>query len=443
MSEKQSGPHPRRSATPPLPNRERGLGGEGFKPTELGDLPAEWNVVRLTEAVNFSKKPRNLNLTNYDVIPFIPMELVPDNGTFIKDYEPKTRVSSGTYCEKGDILLAKITPSFENGKQGIVGGLPLDFAYATTEVYPLKAKLDKLDQMFLFHFLKLPYVRVDIAGKMEGTTGRQRIPKSVVENYPIPLPPLDEQRRIAHVLNTVQQAIAAQDDLIAAAQEVKRSLMRRLFTYGPGPEPAPTKETEIGEVPEHWEVVQLGEIAEIQSGGTPSRKKSEYWNGDIPWVKTGEIAYKPIMSAEEKITELGLKNSSARLFPKGTLLMAMYGQGVTRGRVAILGIDATINQACAAITPNGDVMTDFLYHLFVFRYEAIRNLGHGANQKNLSGRLVKIIPCPLPPLPEQHQIAHILQAADAKIAAEQDRRAALRELFNSLLQALMTGRRRV
>jgi type I restriction enzyme S subunit len=109
-------------------------------------------------------------------------------------------------------------------------------------------------------------------------------------------------------------------------------------------------------------VVQLGDIAKVYSGGTPSRSNPKFWNGDIPWVKTGQIQNRTIYenNIDEWITEEGLKNSSTKIVPKGTLLMAMYGQGKTRGQVAILGIDAAINQACAAIQIHRVINSDFV-----------------------------------------------------------------------------------
>jgi type I restriction enzyme S subunit len=186
------------------------------------------------------------------------------------------------------------------------------------------------------------------------------------------------------------------------------------------------------ELPKNWKVVELGTIAKISSGGTPNRKKSEYWDGNIPWVKTGEINFNIITDTQEKITEEGLKNSAARIVPNKTLLMAMYGQGMTRGRVAVLNIDATVNQACAAILPNEDISTFFLFYSLMHKYEYIRNLGHGANQRNLNATIVKSIPVVLPPLPEQHAISQVLQTLQktAKIrrqemALEKERKAAL------------------
>lgn len=104
-------------------------------------------------------------------------------------------------------------------------------------------------------------------------------------------------------------------------------------------------------VPKEWEIKTIGDIATVSSGGTPSRKEQAYWNGDIPWVTTAEVQFKTILDSAEKITKEGLTNSSAKLFPINTILMAMYGQGKTRGQVAKLGIEASTNQACAAIEP--------------------------------------------------------------------------------------------
>jgi type I restriction enzyme S subunit len=327
---------------------------DGFKMTEFGILPEEWEVVKLQNAFEFTRKPRNVNSKYYNKIPFIPMEYVPDEEIYASRYDLKSpkEIRSGTFFSKGDLLVAKITPSFENGKQCIVENLPVDFGYATTEVWPLRGK-NNSHLLYLFYYLKKQNIRNDIAGKMEGSTGRQRVPKNVLGNLRIPLPPLPEQQRIAAVLSAVQEAKEKTEEVIKAARELKKSLMHHLFTYGAVPVgdvgDVVLKETEIGAVPEEWEVMRLGDVAKIVSGGTPSRKKTEYWNGKIPWVKTGEVNYNIITKTNEKISELGLENSSTRFIPSGTLLMAMYGQGITRGRVAILGIDATINQACAAI----------------------------------------------------------------------------------------------
>ena len=208
-----------------------GLNGEEQKETEIGRVPKSWDVVRLGEAVDFTKKPRTLNLLEFKKIPFIPMEMIPIEKLYINDYLLKSpnEITSGVYCEKGDILLAKITPSFENGKQGIVKNILHDFAFATTEVYPLKPR-NTLDKLFLFYFLIKSDVRDAIAGKMQGTTGRKRVPKEAVENSLIPLPSLEEQQQIAHILSTVDKKIEIEKRRKTTFKELFKTMLHKLMS---------------------------------------------------------------------------------------------------------------------------------------------------------------------------------------------------------------------
>lgn len=161
----------------------------------------------------------------------------------------------------------------------------------------------------------------------------------------------------------------------------------------------------------------LGSIAIITSGGTPDRKNSEYWNGDIPWVKTAQIQNKVITGADidEWITAKGLSESSAKMIPRGTILMAMYGQGKTRGQVAVLGIDAAINQACAAILLKDGVDRDYVFQQLLYRYNAIRALSNMGSQENLNADLIREIAFPIPLLDDQRRIAGLLKDWDTAI----------------------------
>ena len=247
-----------------------------------------------------------------------------------------------------------------------------------------------------------------------------------------------------HVSGVVKErAIEQQQAIIATTRELKRSLMHKLFTEGLRGETQ--KPTEIGLVPKSWEVKRIGEIATLKSGGTPSRSNESFWiGGTIPWVKTGEVDYCVINDTEEKITQEGLDGSSAKIFPAGTLLMAMYGQGITRGKVGILGVDAATNQACAAFFPKEEVRTGFLYQLFSFKYDYIRNLGHGANQKNLSADILKTVQIAYPKdTDEQDEIVSSLSALDDKLALAERKRSHFEDLFKTLLHQLMTAQLRV
>jgi type I restriction enzyme S subunit len=291
------------------------------------------------------------------------------------------------------------------------------------------------------HFLF--YVLISLKLAKEKADGYPTLNISEVKRIPIPLPPLPEQQKIAAALSAVQEAKEKTEAVIAATKALKKSMMKHLFTYGPvSPEETETvllKETEIGPVPEDWEVVRLGEVAEISSGGTPSRKRNEYWiDGNIPWIKSEQCHDCYISVANEYITDLGLEDSSAKMLKKGTVLLAMVG--ATIGKTGFLTFEACTNQNIAGIFPINSLNNLFLYYALQSRYNEFEKIkGYGiANLSYL--RQFKI---PLPPLPIQQKIASILSAIDAKIEAEENKKKALEELFKSLLHNLMTAKIRV
>ncbi len=272
----------------------------------------------------------------------------------------------------------------------------------------------------------------------QASVGKDRLGATLLP--PIALP---EQKKIAHILSTAQRAIEAQERIIQTTTELKKALMHKLFTEGLRNEPQ--KQTEIGPAPESWEVCKVGNVAKIQSGGTPTRDIPENWSGGkIPWVKTGEINYCVINDTEEKITETGLANSAARVLPKGTLLMAMYGQGITRGRVGLLGVEAATNQACASITPTDkkQISSVFLYYFFEYHYEDLRKLGHGANQRNMNAALIRSFPLTFPKTDEQAAMIVAFKSLDEKRVLHERKKEQLQDLFLTLLHELMSAKNR-
>lgn len=191
-------------------------------------------------------------------------------------------------------------------------------------------------------------------------------------------------------------------------------------------------------LPEGWSRRTLGEIARITSGGTPDRAEPSYWGGEIPWVTTGEIRFNTITDSAEKLTEAGLKNSSAKLFPAGTLLMAMYGQGKTRGQVAKLGIEASTNQNSAAILLNEGFDPDFYFQFLWWQYDEIRDVGQSGGVSHLNAGLLKTIGVPVVPAAEQRQIARVLGLWDKAIATAgsilENRRLQFQALLSLTLQ---------
>ena len=327
-------------------------------------------------------------------------------------------------------------PGIVIGRKGSVGAV----TYSTDAFWPIDTTYFVInkgghDWRFLFHVLR----HIDLTG-LNSHSAVPGLNREDVYSIAAKLPTRDEQKDIASVLDCVENSIRIETAALENAQELKRAAMLELFTRGLRGEPQ--KETEIGPVPESWELVSIGAHHSVVSGGTPSRGNPAFWSGGtIPWVKTTEVDYCVITETEEHITPLGLESSAAKMLPAGTLLMAMYGQGITRGKVAILGIEAACNQACAAILPkDGTVLPRYLYHFLTWRYDAIRSLAHGGQQQNLNLEIVRELPLTFPQSQdEQCDIVTILDAVDRKIDLHRKKREVLEELFESLLHKLMTG----
>ncbi len=195
-------------------------------------------------------------------------------------------------------------------------------------------------------------------------------------------------------------------------------------------------------LPKSWRRSTLGEIARITSGGTPDRSRPDYWGGDVPWVTTGEIQFNTITDTVEKITTAGLQNSSAKLFPPGTLLMAMYGQGKTRGQLAKLEIEAATNQNSAAILLNDGYDPDFYFHFLSSQYENIRDFGHSGGVSHLNAGLLKQVAVPVAPIREQRRIAQILSTWDQAIASTERLLANSQRCSRDLMVSMLSGHRR-
>ena len=180
-------------------------------------------------------------------------------------------------------------------------------------------------------------------------------------------------------------------------------------------------------LPAGWKWVKLGDVCRTTSGGTPSRGNSQFYNGNIAWIKSGELNDGIIETAQETITEEAVEASSTKVFPSGTLLIALYG--ATVGKLGILGIDAATNQAVCAIFPSEKIDRDYLFLYLLQERERLLNLSFGGAQPNISQDIVRSILIPLPPLPEQKRIAAVLTeqiaAVDrARVAAEAQLQAA-------------------
>lgn len=271
------------------------------------------------------------------------------------------------------------------------------------------------------------------------------ISQQIVRNQKIAYPPLPEQRKIAHILSTVQRAIEAQERIIQTTTELKKALMHKLFTEGLRNEPQ--KQTEIGTVPESWDVVELGSLAKVGNGSTPKRANEAYWSGGtIPWLNSTKIHDRFITQADQFVTQQAVKECHLPKVAPNSLLIAITGQGKTLGNSAITRIETCINQHLAyAQFYSEKIVPDYVLWFMQTRYDYLRSiaLGGGSTKGALTCGFLKTLPIPVPSTDEQRSIVAIFQAIEDKQNLTVGKQSALQDLFRTLLNELMAAKTRV
>jgi type I restriction enzyme S subunit len=417
---------------------------KGYRETELGELPNDWEVVKLKEVCEKMKAggtPLRSKKEYYGGnIPFVLIEDMTASDLYLTKTKEciteKGLENSNTWIVPTNSILLSMYATI--GATAI-NKIPVATNQAILAIIPKKG----LDSVFAAYNLRYHAERLK---SHNIATTQKNVNKGIVENFLIPLPPLPEQQKIAFVLSTVQDAQEKTERVINSLKELKKSMMKHLFTYGAvsfeDVDKVRLKETEIGKVPEGWEVKKLGDIVDTYSGGTPNRGKKSYWeNGTIPWAKSGELGDKRIDKVEENITKDGLENSSTKYVGIGDLLVAMYG--ATAGKVGLARFKFTINQAICGIKPNEKFDSEFYFYYLILIRDKLLSQRFGGAQPNINQQIIKSLKIPIPSIQEQQQIANILFTIDEKIEAEEQRKKALDEMFKSLLKNLMTARLRV
>jgi type I restriction enzyme S subunit len=284
---------------------------------------------------------------------------------------------------------------------------------------------------FAEHYLQSNEFQRELWARMIHVAFPKKINLGEIGKCRVRMPPLLEQRKISDILSTWDQAIEKTEALLSNARTQKRALMQQLLTG---------KRRFSAFEGQPWKEVRLGEISTSWSGGTPSRKKPEFYGGNIPWIKSGEVNAVIVSSTSETITEDGLRNSSARMVKQGNILVAMYG--ATAGVVSISGIDAAINQAILAIDPSEGVDNAFLHRSIEFAMETTKRLTQGG-QPNLNAAIIRSAKIFLPEINEQQTIAIAVDEAEREILGLTKQFEQLRTEKKALMQQLLTGKRRV
>lgn len=317
---------------------------------------------------------------------------------------------------RGDILISW---------SASIGVFEWDREDAVLNQHIFKVKFDKIEVNKTYFKFVVSKALERAMQYMHGST-MKHITKGYFDAIPISLPDLKTQQKIADALTKANELIDKRKEQIEACDELIKSQFIEMFGN--------VKNNIKG-----YEIAKIHEIADVVTGSTPSRAESTYYGGTIPWVKTGEISKQYIVDAEECITEKAIKETNCKVLPVNSVMIAMYGQGKTRGQAGLLKIEAATNQACAAILPNGQYNSLFLYRQMDLMYNELRELGRGGNQPNLNLSMVKNFEVLLPPIEIQNQFAKFVQQVDKLKVEMQQSLIELENNFNSLMQRAFKG----
>ncbi len=409
-----------------------------FQETLIGKIPKEWSITKLRNVAKINES--KVNIANLEgKVARIPMELIPDDGIYTKYVlMPINEIKSYITAKAGDILLAKITPSFENGKQGIVpDDVPHGIALVTTEVYPITPI--NIERLFLFYLLKWRRYRKLLEWKMTGTTGRRRVPKNALENLLIPLPPLSEQWGIAEVLSTVDRAIEKTEKLIERLERLKKALMQELLTKGIGHKKY--KQTSIGKIPKEWKVVKLKDVAKIETHSIIPKPGVKYYYIGLEDIESDSGR---ILKSKEMLTDGAEIKSTKYIF---TTKHVLYGKlRPYLNKVALPPRDGICSTDILPILPNTTlILREYLAYVLRHKRFVIYATARmkGTNHPRVNPKDILIYEFPLPPIEEQQEIVNILISIDRWIELEKKRKEKLKRLKKGLMNLLLTGRIRV
>ncbi len=441
-------------------------------------LPENWCWTNIGTIVNFERgitfpASAKENLKTDTNIPCIRTaniqenleleDLIYINRKFIKNNKKK-------FLKKDDILMSSANSRELVGKTSYVYTDLNDFTFGG---FVLAIRPIKVLSKFIYYYLKFEFMCGNFMGKSTQTTNIANINTTTLGEYKLPLPPLEEQHRIVELIEELISKIDTANDIIHECldrlEERRMAIFDRAFTgkltkqwrksqrsinnvldevqnfYKDNKkvlkmiQECQATNTIIEEIADAlWIKCNIGSVAEVTNGSTPSRSNNEYWNGSIPWISSGEVNNSHIWETKEKITEKGYKNSSVKLLPIGTVLIAMIGEGKTRGQSAILEIEATTNQNIAAIQiPHGLVSSEFLWYWLQYQYKKNREKGAGSGPQALNCQRVRELEIIIPPYEEQLEIVRILSNV-MSIDKQSREILSMKEEFDSLKKSILS-----
>lgn len=291
-----------------------------------------------------------------------------------------------------NVLYSKLRPNLNK----VV--LPQKDGFSTSELLPLRPDARVLNRDYLAVFLRSDSFVTWAVSKTAGAK-MPRLGTKDLMSAEIPVPTIEQQKKIAEKFKKLEQLISLRKQQLAKLNELVKARFVEMF----------------GVVHNSvlYPYVPVKSFTSVVSGGTPNRNVSEFWNnGSIRWVKTTELQNNVICNTDEKITQAGLDNSSAKIIPPNTVLIAMYGQGKTRGMTGYASIECATNQACACILPCEQFNQNYLWRYMILSYDKLRDMAKGGNQPNLNIGIIKNFPVLKPPIELQNDFAAFAERVD-------------------------------
>jgi len=407
----------------------------------LGMSFSEWREVKLGDVINFN--PRE-SLSKGVFTKKIGMEKLKPYNREIDGFE-MAEFTGGTKFRNGDTLVARITPCLENGKTAQVKILSdNEIGFGSTEFIVLREKVNESNNDFIYYLSISPKFR-DIAIKsMVGTSGRQRVQQDVLENAVFSIPSIVEQKAIAETLSCLDDKIELNNRINKKLEEMAQGIFKSWFIDFEPFQDGEFEDSELGRIPKGWRVGTISDLGEVVGGSTPSKACKEYYtNKGIPWITPKDLSSnkdKFISKGEIDITELGLKNSSTKIMPKGTVL---FSSRAPIGYIAIAKNDVTTNQGFKSVIPKGKIGTAYVYYFLKSNIKLIESRASGSTFKEVSGTVMKQIPAIIPEDNLLEKFKRICEIYfDMQMALEEQNQM-LTEIRDTLLPKLMSGEIRV
>jgi len=403
----------------------------GFKQSRVGVIPEDWEVVSLGAigesliGLTFSQH----EVSDTGVLVLRSSNIQAGGLSFEDNVWVQAVVPDKLMIRPGDVLICA-----RNGSRELIGkSVLISREMPATTFGAFMAVHRGVDGHFVSHQMRSEIVRRQIHDHLGATINQ--ITNRSLNSFAIPYPPtMEERNAIAGSLSDADALVESLDALIAKKRDMKQAAMQQLVTG----------HTRLPGFSEEWRECKIGDFTDCKAGGTPSTGVPEFWGGSIRWMSSGELNFRRVSEVSGRITDLGLANSSAQMFPPMSVLIGLAGQGRTRGTSAINLVPLSTNQSIAAIFPSNEHDSRFLYYVMDTKYDELRGLSDGGGGRGgLNLSIIRSVSVNMPVRDEQEKIADVLWDMDAEIDALVARREKAELVKQGMMQELLSGRVRL